>query len=250
MRRPPAGSRRKRPAGRARSARCHRCEQRPCGAGRGGRSPRRARQQRRRRQGRRRRRRGGDGRTPADALRRRRRRARADASQGRAAGPRARRAGGTGEGRVATVAVGANRTRGCGAASAVTPAPIRRAAADARDRPAMTPYPAGRSVEPAVAAGPEILDGATAHWAPAIPVAGARRDGLGLSARVVGTEAVFAGASAVAALHWLDASFVTGWRGQGVARGIPAVLVATAFAAFAVVLWPRLPRGLRALVAL
>jgi uncharacterized protein len=68
--------------------------------------------------------------------------------------------------------------------------------------------------------------------------------------RVVGTAAVFAGASAVAALHWLDAAFVTGWRGEGVAPGVPAALVAVALAAAAVLLWPRLPRGARALVAL
>jgi alpha/beta superfamily hydrolase len=82
-------------------------------------------------------------------------------------------------------------------------------------------------------------------------LAGTPDEAAGATARrVVRTAAVFAGASAVAALHWLDAAFVTGWRGESGARGVPAALVAVAFAAAAAVLWPRLPRGPRALVAL
>jgi uncharacterized protein len=60
---------------------------------------------------------------------------------------------------------------------------------------------------------------------------------------------VFAGATAVAAVHFVDAAVAERWHGAHVSRGLPAALVAIAFAGFAVVLWPRLPRGPRALVA-
>src|SRR5690242_11308890 len=60
---------------------------------------------------------------------------------------------------------------------------------------------------------------------------------------------VFAVAAAVAALHWLDAAFFDGWDGETARRGVPAAIVALAFAAFVALVWPRLPRGPRALVA-
>jgi alpha/beta superfamily hydrolase len=95
----------------------------------------------------------------------------------------------------------------------------------------MTSYLAGTPDQPAVAIARRVPDVASP------------------GSRVVRATAVFAAASAVAALHWLDAAFVDGWQGETGAPGVPAAIVAVAFAAAAVVLWPRLPRGARALVA-
>src|SRR4051795_9708083 len=100
---------------------------------------------------------------------------------------------------------------------------------------AVATAPDGRSLHPTPPS-----DGA----APSAAVAGAATVSRAASARVV-----FAGAAALGALHWIDAAVVDRWRGESIARGLPAALVAIAFAAGAAVLWPRLPRGPRALVA-
>src|SRR4051794_14157091 len=63
-------------------------------------------------------------------------------------------------------------------------------------------------------------------------------------------EAAFAGAAAAGALHWLDAAFLDGWAGESARRGTPAAVLAVGFAVAAYFVWPRLPRGPRALVAL
>jgi dienelactone hydrolase len=64
-----------------------------------------------------------------------------------------------------------------------------------------------------------------------------------------GMTVVFACAAGLAALHWLDAAFVDGWAGQGARRGLPAAIGAVLFAAAARLVWPRVARGPRALVA-
>ena len=74
----------------------------------------------------------------------------------------------------------------------------------------------------------------------------AGRDRVRRASRV---NAVFAGAAGLGALHWLDAAFVDSWHGESARRGAPAAMVAVLFAAAAALLWPRLPRGPRALLA-
>src|SRR4051812_27178899 len=59
-----------------------------------------------------------------------------------------------------------------------------------------------------------------------------------------------AAASGLAALHWIDAAYVNRWHGESAARGTPAALAAVLALAAAVLVWPRLPRGPRALTAL
>jgi uncharacterized protein len=61
---------------------------------------------------------------------------------------------------------------------------------------------------------------------------------------------VFSGAAAVAALHVLDGALLHRWDGESVGRGAPAAILAVLFAGAATFLWPRLPRGTRALTAL
>ena len=60
----------------------------------------------------------------------------------------------------------------------------------------------------------------------------------------------FAGAASVAALHVLDGAFVDRWHGESAGRGAPAAILAVLFAGAAAFVWPRLPRGPRALSAL
>src|SRR3954452_9749409 len=60
---------------------------------------------------------------------------------------------------------------------------------------------------------------------------------------------VFGAAAGLCALHWLDAAFLSSWRGESASTGAPAAIVGVLFAACAVGVWPRLPRGPRALVA-
>jgi hypothetical protein len=77
-----------------------------------------------------------------------------------------------------------------------------------------------------------------------------RRDARAAHSGALRPGVLFAGASAVAAVHWLDAALVDRWRGETVSRGLPAALLAVGLAAAAPLVWPRLPRGPRALVAL
>jgi fermentation-respiration switch protein FrsA (DUF1100 family) len=70
-----------------------------------------------------------------------------------------------------------------------------------------------------------------------------------LAARRPTATVAFAGAGAAAALHWLDTAFANPWDGESARHGAPAALVAVLFAAAAVLVWPRLPRGPRALTA-
>jgi fermentation-respiration switch protein FrsA (DUF1100 family) len=67
--------------------------------------------------------------------------------------------------------------------------------------------------------------------------------------RAPNATSVFAAAAGLCALHWLDAAFLSSWRGESASTGTPATIVAVLFAAGAVGVWPRLPRGPRALGA-
>jgi fermentation-respiration switch protein FrsA (DUF1100 family) len=75
----------------------------------------------------------------------------------------------------------------------------------------------------------------------------AGRDRIRGASRV---NVMFASAAGLGALHWLDTAFVDPWHGESARRGAPAAIVAVLFAAAATLLWPRLPRGPRALLAL
>jgi hypothetical protein len=64
------------------------------------------------------------------------------------------------------------------------------------------------------------------------------------------STAIFVAASGLGALHWLDAAFVSPWDAVPASRGFPAAVAALLFAIAALTVWPRLPRGPRALAAL
>jgi fermentation-respiration switch protein FrsA (DUF1100 family) len=61
---------------------------------------------------------------------------------------------------------------------------------------------------------------------------------------------LFAGAATIAALHWLDAALLNPWAGEPAVSGAPAAAVAVLFTLSAWRVWPRLPRGPKALAAL
>lgn len=70
-----------------------------------------------------------------------------------------------------------------------------------------------------------------------------------LRASAPSVPAAFGTAAIATALHWVDAAFLHPWDGESAGRGAPAALVAVLFALAAVLAWPRLPRGPRALAA-